>query len=65
MIGTMNVAIEILPRTGDRVDARASVEGPSDTMHIFPLSTTGTIQAVYKLTMSLSRTLTHQQNGKK
>lgn len=60
MIGTMNVTIEILPRTGDRVDALAIVTGPGETSHRFPLSITGTVQAIWNIDDSeLNEVLQH------
>jgi hypothetical protein len=47
MIGEMQVAVSVQPRTGDRVDAIANVRGPGDTDYNVPISITGTIQAIW------------------
>jgi len=47
MIGTMTVEIDILPRTGSRVDAMARVIGPGETDYTFPISISSTIQAIW------------------
>lgn len=47
MIGEMLVAVRILPRTGDRVDAIANIKGPGETDYSVPVSISGTIQAVW------------------
>ncbi|MGD8373543.1 MAG: hypothetical protein PVI21_01650 [Candidatus Woesebacteria bacterium] len=49
MIGDMLVEVEVLPRTGDRVDTLVTVAGPGETKYQFPLSITGTIQAIWNI----------------
>lgn len=49
MIGNMLVEVKTLPRIGDRVDTIVKVTGPGSTEYQFPLSISGTIQAIWNI----------------